>query len=83
MVAAAVVVLYLNSQRPQILEILGSVLSALTMAVAAPGSISLFVGGVGIFTIMTIAVRERTQEIDLLRSQKESKIKNKGHPRLS
>jgi putative ABC transport system permease protein len=52
----------------QMLEILGSVLSVLTMAVAALGSISLFVGGVGIFTIMTIAVRERTQEIGLLRS---------------
>ena len=52
----------------QMLDVLGSVLSVLTMAVAALGSISLFVGGVGIFTIMTIAVRERTQEIGLLRS---------------
>jgi len=52
----------------QMLEVLGSVLSVLTMAVAALGSISLFVGGVGIFTIMTIAVRERTQEIGLLRA---------------
>lgn len=52
----------------QMMEVLGSVLSVLTMAVAALGSISLFVGGVGIFTIMTIAVRERTQEIGLLRS---------------
>jgi putative ABC transport system permease protein len=52
----------------QMLEVLGSVLNVLTMAVAALGSISLFVGGVGIFTIMTIAVRERTQEIGLLRA---------------
>jgi putative ABC transport system permease protein len=52
----------------QMLEVLGSVLSVLTMGVAALGSISLLVGGVGIFTIMTIAVRERTQEIGLLRS---------------
>jgi len=52
----------------QMMEVLGKVLSVLTMAVAALGSISLFVGGVGIFTIMTIAVRERTQEIGLLRS---------------
>jgi putative ABC transport system permease protein len=52
----------------QMMEILGSVLDVLTVAVAALGSISLFVGGVGIFTIMTIAVRERTQEIGLLRS---------------
>lgn len=52
----------------QMMEVLGSVLDVLTIAVAALGSISLFVGGVGIFTIMTIAVRERTQEIGLLRS---------------
>jgi putative ABC transport system permease protein len=52
----------------QMLDVLGSVLSVLTMAVAALGSISLFVGGVGIFTIMTIAVRERTREIGLLRA---------------
>jgi putative ABC transport system permease protein len=52
----------------QMLEVLGSVLSVLTMGVAALGSISLLVGGVGIFTIMTIAVRERTQEIGVLRS---------------
>jgi putative ABC transport system permease protein len=52
----------------QMMEVLGSVLDVLTLAVAALGSISLFVGGVGIFTIMTIAVRERTQEIGLLRS---------------
>jgi len=34
--------------------------------VGALGGISLLVGGVGIFTIMTIAVRERTSEIGLL-----------------
>lgn len=52
----------------QMLETLGSVLSVLTFAVGALGSISLLVGGVGIFTIMTIGVRERTQEIGLLRA---------------
>jgi putative ABC transport system permease protein len=36
------------------------------MAVAALGSISLLVGAVGIVTIMTIAVAERTTEIGLL-----------------
>jgi len=36
------------------------------MAVGALGSISLLVGGVGIVTIMTIAVSERTSEIGLL-----------------
>ena len=52
----------------QMLEVLGSVLNILTIAVGALGGISLFVGGVGILTIMTIAVRERTSEIGLLRA---------------
>lgn len=52
----------------QMLEVLGSVLNILTIAVGALGGISLFVGGVGILTIMTIAVRERTAEIGLLRA---------------
>lgn len=52
----------------QMLDTLGSVLGVLTFAVGALGSISLLVGGVGIFTIMTIGVRERTQEIGLLRA---------------
>jgi putative ABC transport system permease protein len=52
----------------QMLDVLGSVLNILTMAVGALGGISLLVGGVGILTIMTIAVNERTAEIGLLRS---------------
>jgi len=52
----------------QMLDILGSVLDVLTFAVAALGGISLFVGGIGILTIMTIAVRERRAEIGLLRA---------------
>lgn len=52
----------------QMLEVLGSVLNILTMAVAGLGSISLLVGSVGIFTIMTIAVNERTAEVGLLRA---------------
>ncbi len=52
----------------QMLDVLGNILSVLTGAVAALGSISLLVGGVGILTIMTIAVTERTQEIGLLRA---------------
>jgi putative ABC transport system permease protein len=50
------------------LNTLGSVLNVLTFAVGALGSISLLVGGVGIFTIMTIGVSERTAEIGLLRA---------------
>lgn len=52
----------------QMLEVLDKVLGVLTFAVAALGGISLVVGGVGILTIMTIAVRERTGEIGLLRA---------------
>jgi putative ABC transport system permease protein len=52
----------------QMLDVLGSVIDVLTLGVAALGGISLLVGGVGIFTIMTIAVRERTAEIGLLRA---------------
>ena len=52
----------------QMLEVLGSVLNILTLAVGALGAISLLVGGVGILTIMTIAVKERTSEIGLLRA---------------
>ena len=52
----------------QMLDVLGSVLSILTLAVGALGGISLVVGGVGILTIMTIAINERTAEIGLLRA---------------
>ena len=52
----------------QMLDVLGSIVDVLTLGVAALGGISLLTGGVGIFTIMTIAVRERTQEIGLLRA---------------
>ena len=52
----------------QMLEVLGSVLGVLTFAVAALGGISLLVGGVGILTVMTIAVSERIAEIGLLRA---------------
>jgi len=52
----------------QMLDVLSSILGVLTFAVGALGGISLFVGGVGILTIMVIAVRERTAEIGLLRA---------------
>ena len=52
----------------QMLDVLGGVLDVLTFAVAAIGGISLLVGAIGIVTIMTIAVNERTSEIGLLRA---------------
>jgi putative ABC transport system permease protein len=52
----------------QMLDVLGSIIDVLTLGIGALGGISLVVGGVGIFTVMTIAVRERTQEIGLLRA---------------
>lgn len=52
----------------KMLEILGGVLNTLTIAVGALGGISLLVGGVGILTIMSITVNERTGEIGLLRA---------------
>lgn len=48
------------------LATLSNILGILTAAVGALGGISLLVGGVGIVTIMTIAVTERTNEIGLL-----------------
>ncbi|HEX5698308.1 MAG TPA: ABC transporter permease [Rhodoferax sp.] len=48
------------------LRTLSNILDILTMAVGALGGISLLVGGVGIVTIMTIAVSERTGEIGLM-----------------
>ena len=52
----------------KMLEVFGTVLNAITFAVAAIGAISLVVGAVGILTILTIAVAERTGEIGLLRA---------------
>ncbi len=52
----------------QMLKVLGSIMNLLTLGVSAIGGISLLVGGVGILTIMIIAVRERTGEIGLLRA---------------
>ena len=52
----------------QMLDTLGNILAILTLAIGALGGISLVVGGVGVLTIMTIAVNERTHEIGLLRA---------------
>lgn len=56
------------TSQTDILDTLGSILTILTAVVAGLGSISLLVGGVGIFTIMSIAVNERIKEIGLLRA---------------
>ena len=48
-----------------ILAILGSITSILTLFLAAIASISLVVGGIGIMNIMLVAVTERTREIGL------------------
>jgi putative ABC transport system permease protein len=52
----------------KMLEVFGTVLNAITFAVAAIAGVSLLVGGVGILTILMIAVAERTSEIGLLRA---------------
>ncbi len=57
----------INTQA-DMLESLGEIMKWLKFTVAAFGGISLLVGGVGIFTIMTVAVNERTSEIGVLRA---------------
>ncbi|MCC6202325.1 MAG: ABC transporter permease [Gammaproteobacteria bacterium] len=57
----------INTQ-DEMLDVLDTVLNVLTLGVGALGGISLLVGAVGILTIMTIAVTERTAEIGLLRA---------------
>jgi len=54
------------TSQDDMLQSLDNILRVLTAAVAALGAISLLVGAVGIVTIMSTAVRERTSEIGLL-----------------
>lgn len=57
----------INTQS-DMLGTLDSILNILKAVIAGLGGISLIVGGVGIFTIMSIAVNERIREIGLLRA---------------
>jgi putative ABC transport system permease protein len=52
----------------EMLSTLSNILNMLTLGIGALGGISLLVGGVGIVTIMTIAVTERTAEIGLMKA---------------
>ncbi len=47
---------------------LGSILGALTLALAGIASISLIVAGIGIMNVMLVTVSERTPEVGLLRA---------------
>ena len=48
-----------------VLQIVGTITSGLTVLLAAIAGISLLVGGIGVMNIMLVAVSERTQEIGL------------------
>ncbi len=50
------------------LEVMGNVMNVITVAVGAIAGISLFVGAIGILTMMWITVGERTAEIGLIRA---------------
>ena len=53
-----------NTQK-DVLEIVGTITSGLTVLLAAIAGISLIVGGIGVMNIMLVSVTERTKEIGL------------------
>jgi putative ABC transport system permease protein len=52
----------------QMLDVLGSIIDVVNVAVGGIAAISLVVGAIGILTMMWIAVRERTSEIGLAKA---------------
>jgi putative ABC transport system permease protein len=52
----------------EMLDVLGRVLDIVSVAVGGIGGISLFVGAIGILTMMWISVKERTAEIGLAKA---------------
>ena len=53
------------STQKDVLEIVGTITSGLTVLLAAIAGISLIVGGIGVMNIMLVSVTERTKEIGL------------------
>ncbi len=51
-----------------VVDALGSILRALTLAIMSIGAISLAVAGVGIMNVMLVSVAERTAEVGLLKA---------------
>jgi putative ABC transport system permease protein len=51
-----------------VIDALGSILRALTLAIMSIGGISLAVAGVGIMNVMLVSVAERTSEVGLLKA---------------
>jgi putative ABC transport system permease protein len=60
------------------IDVFGNVMRMVTMAVGAIAGISLVVGAIGILTMMWITVRERTEEIGLVRAVGASRVQVAG-----